>query len=78
MSAFDAWIAGQMDRGLSPLEVDQMRAAFVAGLDCAANICEPLVIDEPRSSAALALLKIVIELREINKVHEDPRTPHRS
>lgn len=41
---FEEWIAGEMDRGLSQLEVDQMRAAWEAATkaerEACAKICE--------------------------------------
>lgn len=41
---FDEWIIGELDRGLSKLEVDQMRAAWIAATNAeretCANVCE--------------------------------------
>jgi hypothetical protein len=39
---FEEWIAGKMDRGLSQLEVDQMRAAWDAATNWERDRCEAL------------------------------------
>lgn len=41
---FNEWIIGEMDRGLSQLEVDQMRAAWNAAIASLAGEQEPEVM----------------------------------